>query len=237
MTGPVAGHPDWQDPTSWRSGTLHFNTEQLVAGETRTLGAWNITHYASLRLSLTLTAGGAQFEVHTSTDPAFVLYETHKTWELASPHTMTVALPSLASYVRLRIIAPATNGVTVLVSAQMTNAVTENVRYSGSALHIVEFNTVIGPGAMNVVTTERVTPGPAFIMLDMATGPPTLLARFRRIRSDGTAVNRIAQWVNIAGVTQQIIHLPEVPWDFAITNTGGVNQQYSLSITTGVGTL
>jgi hypothetical protein len=237
MTGPFGGHPDWQDPTSWRSRTLHFNTEAVLAGVTRTLSVWNITHYASLRLSLNLSVGGATFELHTSTDPAFLLYEVHKSWELAAPQEMIVVLPSLASFSRLRIITPAANGVTVIVSAMMTNTVTENVRYSGNAVHIVEFNKIIAPAAMDVYNFGRVTPGPAFIMLDMATGPPTLLARFRRIRSDGTSVNRIAQWVNIAGVTQQIIHLPETSWDFAITNTGGVNQQYSLSITTGVGTL
>jgi hypothetical protein len=237
MTGFAGGHPDWQDTTSWRGALVHDNLETIAAGGGLALGPWNITHYASLRLNLNVQQGGADFVLATDEDAAFLSAEAHKNWPIRAATRMVAIVPSLGNFAKLIITGNLVDLTVVNVKVQPVNTITESIRYVGADSHLLDDVVGFAPGATTTWLFGTVTPGPAFVMIEMATAPPTLLMRFRERRIDGTVVRRIAQWQNLPGVTQEVIHLPALSWDFAITNTGAAPQDYKVSIVTGMGAL
>lgn len=230
MTGPVPGHPDFQDQTLWRGRTLFFATVNMNNLQYVTLVQGAALNFAGLDISVNGLNGFGSIVVQSTDDPTFNTITDRFAIDVP-PGTFNIRVPIQSTYYTARI---GNNGTgaptaaTVYVGA--TNNVLDQPRIWSSNNYIETGTVIIAAGATRTFQLPAPAPGLAQFHAIQATPGAAVYAQVFRYINDGTIGPNVCR-INPVSIGAPVsIVLPPAPIGLSVVNTTAGNQTFEASL-------
>lgn len=221
MTAPSGGYPDFQSYASFKGTPIVAASAARAAG-LFVVGDMNLANYGSLNAFMQCTAGNGELQIIWWTDSTKTTKVDTHLIPIVANTTINLALPTLSSFVTIKINVVSGGGMTESHMMTPSNAISPYIVNLSIPDPAVRNAQVLAASAVDTLLIDYVVPGNAYLSFTPADATGKIQVQVQAIDKSN---NVSATLFNNAGPTAAIntaLLLPYAPCQLVLTNTDGV---------------